>query len=196
MKYKTREFNLKNLQGISDKQIRVHLDLYDGYVKNTNILQETLDKLAEAEVPPYAMESVRRRLGFEFNGMRMHEYYFEQLEEKTSDARGTALDELVSVKFGDFDKFISNFKEIAMTRGIGWTILYMDRKHKNENDVPEVHIAWVADHELGQLADLQILLVLDMWEHAFMVDYTPAEKSNYIDAFFENLNWNIVEERI
>ncbi len=197
MSYTTRTFNLPELTGLSDKQIQVHLGLYDGYVKNTNILQETLDSLEKENAPTYAIESTRRRLGFEFNGMRMHEFYFEQLENgATDEARGGALDEIVSAKFGDFDNFLANFKEVAMSRGIGWTILYMDRKNKDAADVPEAFVAWVSDHELGQLADTQILLALDMWEHAFMVDYTPAEKKDYVEAFFKNLNWQVVEERI
>ncbi len=197
MQYKTREFNLPNLKGLSQKQIEVHLGLYDGYVKHTNILYETLKELEESNAPQYAIESVRRRLGFEFNGMRMHEFYFEQLEHgATDEARGGALDEIVSAKYGDFDKFLEIFKQVAMSRGIGWTILYMDKKQKNDADIPEAHIAWVPDHELGQLADASVLLALDMWEHAYMVDYTPSEKAEYIKAFFENLNWEVVEKRI
>ena len=199
-KYQAKDFNLPELRGLSAKQIEVHLGLYNGYVNFTNTLQETLEELKkDPEKNAYAIESVRRRLGFEFNGMRLHEIYFEQLEHGASEEpRGKALDEIVSNKFGDFDNFLNEFKKTAMTRGIGWTILAVDEKDIDtaKGDVPEAFIFWVADHELGQLADSKILLALDMWEHAFMVDYTPAEKAEYTEAFFNNLNWSVVEERI
>ena len=198
-KYETREFNLKNLEGLSEKQVEAHLGLYKGYVAHVNILQETLQKLNKSpQENAYAIESVRRRLGFEFNGMRMHEIYFEQLENGDgAQPRGEALDEIVSTKYGSFDSFLEEFKKTAMTRGIGWTVLAIDRNVDTENEeVPEPFIVWIADHELGQLGDLNIILSLDMWEHAFMVDYLPAEKADYVDAFFKNLNWKIVEERI
>jgi Fe-Mn family superoxide dismutase len=76
-----------------------------------------------------------------------------------------------------------------MTRGIGWTVLYHDPKGKT------VHTAWVGDHELGQLAGLPVILAMDMWEHAFMVDYLPSEKKQYIEAFLKNTNWKVVESR-
>ena len=199
-KYQAKKFNLPELTGLSQKQVEVHLGLYNGYVNFTNTLQETLEELKkEPEKNAYAIESVKRRLGFEFNGMRMHELYFEQLESGPSEEpRGKAFDEIVSNKFGDFDSFLAEFKKTAMTRGIGWTVLAIDEKDIDtaKGDVPEAFIAWVADHELGQLADSKILLALDMWEHAFMVDYSPAEKSNYVEAFFKNLNWSVAEARI
>ncbi len=195
MKYEAKQFNLPNLEGLSEKQIEVHLGLYNGYVAHTNLLQEVLEDLKkDPEKNAYAIESVRRRIGFEFNGMRMHELYFEQLENgATDEARGGAFDEIVSNKYGDFDAFLSEFKKTAMTRGIGWTVLAIDRRVQG---VPEAFVLWVADHELGQLGDLDVLLALDMWEHAYMVDYTPAEKAQYIEAFFKNLNWNVVEKRV
>ncbi len=195
--YKAKEFNLPELSGLSQKQVEVHLGLYNGYVAHVNKLQEQLEYLQkDPEKNAYAIESVRRRIGFEFNGMRMHEFYFEQLEDDATDeARGGALDEIVSNKFGSFDEFLKEFKSSAMTRGIGWTVLAIDRQME-ASEIPEAFVLWVADHELGQLGDLNVLLALDMWEHAFMVDYTPAEKSDYIEAFFKNLNWEVVEKRI
>ncbi len=196
-KYEAKEYNLPDLSGLSAKQLEVHLGLYNGYVAYVNKLQEQLESLMQdKEKNAYAIESVRRRIGFEFNGMRMHELYFDQFESgATDEARGGALDEIVSNKFGDFDAFLETFKSTAMTRGIGWTILAIDRKVQ-DGEVPEAFVLWVADHELGQLGDLNVLLALDMWEHAYMVDYTPAEKADYVQAFFKNLNWELVEKRI
>ena len=195
--YEAKNFNLPTLTGLSEKQVEVHLGLYKGYVAHVNKLQDELERLQkDPEANAYSIESVRRRLGFEFNGMRMHELYFDQMEEgPTDEARGGALDEIVSSKFGSFDEFLKEFKSTAMTRGIGWTVLAIDRQVEVP-EVPEAFVIWVADHELGQLGDLNVLLALDMWEHAYMVDYTPAEKADYIEAFFKNLNWELVEKRI
>lgn len=190
--YTPKTFALPPLEGISEKQIAVHLALYEGYVKHTNVLREQIAKLTELDKDGYAfaITETRRRLGFEFNGMRMHEYYFSQFENGAQALNTESpLAHAVTEKYGSVDAFIAHFKGVGMSRGIGWTVLYQDK----EGDT--VHIAWVTDHELGQLGGLNIILAMDMWEHAFMVDYVPAEKKNYIEAFFNNLNWGVIEGR-
>lgn len=192
MEYVAKKFDLPVLEGISEKQVEVHLGLYAGYVKHTNVLREQIADLTalDAEKYAYAITETRRRLGFEFNGMRMHELYFTQFEGGAKDANGdSALAKAVSEKYGSWDAFITHFKSVGMSRGIGWTILYQDP------DGGTVHTAWVTDHELGQLGNLPVILAMDMWEHAFMVDYVPAEKKNYVEAFFKNLNWSVIESR-
>lgn len=199
MKYETREFNLPTgqaglpkLDGISDKQIEVHLGLYKGYVTHVNKLHDQIAELTatDANKYAYAITETRRRLGFEFNGMRMHEYYFEQFDNgPKAIGQGLPLTTSLADKYGSWDGFIAHFKEVAMSRGIGWTVLYWDQI----GNTP--HVAWVTDHELGTLAGLPIILALDMWEHAFMVDYTPTEKAQYIDAFLSNVNWELVSTR-
>ena len=164
MTYTAKTFNLPALPGLSEKQITVHLALYEGYVKNVNLILEN----------PAA-----GRFNFEFNGMRMHELYFEQLEGRlTSLTAGSAL---VGIE--------EKAREVATTRGVGWVVVYFDP------DTKKPHTVFVNDHEVGQLAGLPIILALDMWEHAYMVDYLPAEKKNYVDAFFANVNWGVVEKR-
>lgn len=190
--YTPQIFSLPELPGLSEKQIKVHIGLYEGYVKHINVLREQIKDLEalDKEKYAYAITETRRRLGFEFNGMRMHEYYFTQFESgavtcntESGFAKG------VSEKYGSVENFITHFTSVAMSRGIGWSILYYDPI----GNTP--HTAWVTDHELGQLGGLPILLALDMWEHAFMVDYVPAEKKNYIEAFLKNVNWSVVEKR-
>lgn len=190
--YEPQTFNLPSLKGISEKQIEVHLGLYGGYVKHINILREQIADLSAQDPEKYhfAIESIRRRLGFEFNGMRMHEFYFPQWEGGASEASlDSALATALSEKYESWEDFIAHFKSVAMSRGSGWTTLGWDSK----GNTP--HIWWTADHELGTLADMDILLTADMWEHAYMVDYLPAEKSKHLDAFFENLNWDVVMKR-
>lgn len=190
--YQEMTFDLPVLDGISPKQLEVHLGLYKGYVKNLNVLQATIDayKTTEDEGGRYAVSEMKRRLAFEFDGMRMHEYYFAQWEKGTKEVdQNSALAQSVVRQWGSWDAFINEFKAVGMMRGIGWTILYFDAK------AGAFHTAWVGDHELGQLAGLPIILCMDMWEHAYMVDYTPAEKKNYIEAFFKNLNWETIQSR-
>ena len=190
--YQPQSFDLPTLTGISDKQIDVHLGLYQGYVKHINTLRDQIADLSalDAEKYHFAIESTRRRLGFEFNGMRMHEFYFPQWEGgPTEEPRDSALATAVSEKYGSWDACIAHFKQVALSRGSGWTTLGWDAQGKTP------HIWWTADHELGTLADMQVILTADMWEHAYMVDYLPAEKAQHVDAFFDNLNWNVITQR-
>jgi len=190
--YEAKKFDLPDLQGLSEKQVTAHLGLYEGYVKNINHLREQIKDLkeADAEKYAYAIMELRRRLGFEFNGMRMHEYYFDQFVGSSADVNADSeLGKSVAHKYGSWEDFIAHFTTVGMTRGIGWTILYADPEGKT------VHTAWVSDHELGQLGGLPVILAMDMWEHAFMVDYLPSEKKQYIEAFLSNVNWSTIEKR-
>jgi len=192
MKYTVRTFDLPELQGLSKKQIDIHLALYAGYVTHTNLILETIEKLRESDATgnSYLIRELRRRLSFEFNGMRMHEYYFEQVEHHTVPAEvDGSFVKLVSERYGSWQKFIDHLHEVAGTRGVGWVVVYLDTA------VNTVVAAWVNDHEVGQLGGLPILLAIDLWEHAYMVDYTPADKKDYVSAYLNNLNWNIVEHR-
>lgn len=203
MIYPEQKFTIPTLEGISPKQLEVHLGLYGGYVKHVNLVREKIRELEalDREKHTYAITELRRRFAFEFDGMRMHEYYFEEFEGgATSPSTGSTnslqagsgqstLIQALIEKYGDFEKFLTHFKTVAMTRGIGWTVLYFDPRGRTP------HTVWVGDHEVGHLAGLPVILALDMWEHAYMVDYTPSEKKQYIEAFFKNLNWDVVEKR-
>lgn len=190
--YEEKKFVLPDLQGLSAKQLETHLKLYAGYITHVNLIRKNIRELeaVDKEKNAYLVSELRRRFSFEFNGMRMHEYYFEQFENgATSESSDGALVAALSEKYGDFQKWKEHFIAVAMSRGIGWAILYWDARGKTP------HSVWVGDHELGTLAGLPVIIALDMWEHAYMMDYTPAEKKKYIDAFFANLNWDTVERR-
>jgi Fe-Mn family superoxide dismutase len=192
MNYTARTFNLPELKGLSKKQMDVHLALYEGYVKHTNLILTKIESLAkeDPEGNAYLMAELRRRFGFEFDGMRMHEYYFEQFEGGALRPQNESplLDAAVS-RYGNWDAFIAHVKEVCGTRGIGWTVVYYDPSGRT------LHTAWINDHEVGQLAGLPIILAIDMWEHAYMVDYVPADKKSYVEAFLENVNWEVIEKR-
>lgn len=201
MTYTAKQFDLPVLKGLSDKQIKVHLALYEGYVKHANLIMSMIAayEKTDDEGGKFAVAELRRRFAFEFDGMRMHEHYFEQLEAGSRQPEaGSALANAVAEKYGStalttggggIESLVAQVKQVATTRGIGWVVVYYDPAAKT------LHTTFVADHELGQLAGLPIILALDLWEHAYMVDYVPAEKKNYIDAFFENVNWSVIEER-
>ncbi len=189
--YTPKTFDLPELTGISKKQIDVHLALYQGYVKHTNLILEKIEKLRaeDATENAYLINELRRRIGFEFDGMRMHEYYFEQLEGGANDISTGTFATLAEAKYGGWNEFLAHLGEVAGTRGIGWVVVYFDSVANT------LHTAFVNDHELGQLSGLPIMLAIDLWEHAFMVDYVPAEKKTYVDAFLANVNWGVVEAR-
>lgn len=191
MTYTAKTFSLPPIEGISQKQIDVHLKLYAGYVTHTNLIIDTIEKLRteDAKGNAYTINELRRRLGFEFDGMRMHEYYFAQLEGGATPA-GEKLTALATTKYGSVDGLLAHIREVAGTRGIGWVVVYYDKEANT------LHTAFVNDHELGQLSGLPIVYALDLWEHAFMVDYVPADKKNYVDVILANTNWGVVESRI
>jgi superoxide dismutase, Fe-Mn family len=191
--YTAATFTIPSLTGISEKQIEVHLGLYNGYVKNLNTLNEQIADLEKMDAAKnaYTIETLRRRVGWEFNGMRNHEFYFAQFQKdaRAYENAATLRAELART-FATFDDFTVSFKKICMSRGPGWALLVQDRTTK------DIFTTWVTEHEQGTLSDCQILLAADMWEHAFMVDYTPAEKSKAVDAFMANVHWGVVEARL
>ena len=187
--YTARQFSFGTLEGISQKQLDVHIKLYEGYVKFINVLDEKQSEMIkDAEKQAYALSEVTRRIGFEWNGMRMHEHYFSQWEGTPSPIGGKLADALVA-QYGTMEAWVERFKGISMMRGIGWAILSWDPMGKQFVN------SFVADHELGQLNGVTTILALDMWEHAYMVDYTPSEKAKYVEVFFKNLNGDVVGKR-
>jgi len=187
--YTAQSFLFGKLDGISEKQLDVHIKLYEGYVTHVNHLFEVqADLKKDSEKNAYALAEVTRRIGFEWNGMRMHEHYFAQWEGNHTPL-SDELTKAIETQYGGMENWMHQFKATAMMRGIGWTLLSQD------NATGNLITHWVSDHELGQLNDTTSILALDMWEHAFMIDYAPAEKKNYIDAWLKNLNGEIISKR-
>jgi len=189
--YTAKEFKINELKDISSKTIEEHLKLYAGYVKHTNLILEKISELSEdTEKNLYTIGELKRRLGFEFGGMRNHEYYFSQFEgEAKAMNNESALYKKIEATWGSYDKWLSEFKTLAMTRGIGWAILYYDGVNDNLINT------WVGEQHEGHLTGLKPVLALDMWEHSYMLDVAPSEKKKYVEAFFENVNFEVVESR-
>jgi Fe-Mn family superoxide dismutase len=191
MAYTAREYgNLVGMEGFSETLLRNHFTLYQGYVTNTNRLLDSLaSMLKEGKVgtPEYA--ELKRRLGFEFNGMRLHEYYFENLGGKGVINKSGRLGKKLAEDFGSYEDWERDFKGTGAMRGIGWAILYQD------NITGRLINQWINEHETGHLAGGIPILVLDVFEHAFMIDY-GLKRADYIEAFFKNVNWGKVDSRL
>lgn len=187
--FEEKKFNIPNLKGISEKNIEEHLKLYAGYVKHSNLILEKIEELGvDTEKNAYALGEVQRRFSFEFNGVRNHEVYFDSLSDGPKNLENESeLKKEIENEFGSFDKWLARFKSIALTRGIGWAMLYYDRKDKRLLN------AWVDEQHLGQLQDCAPILALDMWEHSYVADYQPSGKKQYVEDFFTNLNWQNIE---
>lgn len=191
MHYTPLSFEIGTLDGICSETIEEHIGLYNGYVKHVNLIAEKIAAYNhDPENNSYAISEMQRRLGFEFGGMRNHEYYFTQLEGGAKALPEGKLRELIERQWGSVESWKARFEKIAMTRGVGWAMLYHD-PHTDQ-----LVVTWVDEQHIGQLADLDIVLALDMWEHSYMRDYVPSKKKEYIDAFFRNLNWEVVASRV
>lgn len=194
--YKAKQFNLSGLKGISDQTLEMHFKLYEGYVKETNNLEERIaeflkdGKVDQEEMPLYS--ELKRRLGFEFNGMVLHEYYFENLKKngETDPAGNSAFYKAAETSFGSYEIWKADFVGVGKMRGVGWAICFEQPKTGRLSN------HWISLHQSGEVAGYNPVLVMDVWEHAFLLDYKPAHRPRYIEAFFSNMDWNSVEGRL
>jgi Fe-Mn family superoxide dismutase len=192
-RYAPKKWDLAGLQGISDATLEMHFGLYEGYVKNVNLLNERLEEIratgkAAGSDPSYA--ELVRRLGFEYNGMRLHEYYFDNMTTRPAELGNGKLYNALGEAYGGFEEWKKDFVAVAGMRGIGWAIAYYDVAGG------QISNHWINDHENGNLAGCIPIVVLDVWEHAYIKDYKPADRGKYIDAFFANTDWKRCESRL
>ncbi|MSR85968.1 superoxide dismutase [Candidatus Woesearchaeota archaeon] len=176
--------------GMSDTLLRNHFTLYQGYVTNTNKLIDTMMamvKEGKAATPEFA--ELKRRFGWEFNGMRLHELYFGNMKNggKAGDLNCSLAKALMET-FSSFEEWQKAFKAVGTMRGIGWVILAYDPEGKRFFNL------WINEHDVGHLAGTIPLLIMDVFEHAYMVDYN-LKKADYIETFFKNIDWSVVEKR-
>jgi superoxide dismutase, Fe-Mn family len=185
-KYEPKQFNIGELKGLSKVSIDEHIKLYEGYIKHVNLIGEQLANKSGLE---YSDREMQRRLGFEFGGMKNHEIYFDSLSDGTKEInKDSALYKAIESEWGSFDKWLELFKQTAQTRGVGWTILYFDKENN------KLLNTWVDEQQFGHLPGTKAILALDMWEHSFVLDYKPSGKVQYIEDFFQNLNWSKIED--
>ncbi len=194
--YKAKQFNLSGLNGISDQTLEMHFKLYEGYVKETNNLNEKIaeflkdGKVDQDEMPLYS--ELKRRLGFEFNGMVLHEYYFDNLKKGggADPARNSGFLKAAESSFGTYEVWKADFVGVGKMRGVGWAMCY------EHPDSGRLSNHWISLHQIGEVAGFNPVLVMDVWEHAFLLDYKPADRPKYIEAFFSNIDWTAVERRL
>ncbi|WP_312197416.1 superoxide dismutase [Anaerospora hongkongensis] len=191
MVYKVKDYShLLGMEGFSNRLLKNHFTLYEGYVKNTNLLLSTLEDLiaeGKGSTPEYA--ELKRRLGWEYDGMRLHEYYFANLGGNGEVDDECHLVERIEANFGSLALWQADFIATGMMRGVGWAVLYRD------NATGRLINFWINEHDTGHPSGGSALLVMDVWEHAYMLDY-GLNRRDYIDAFFRNLDWNIVDQRL
>ncbi len=191
MPYEAKNYeHLLGLEGFSETLLKNHFTLYQGYVTNTNKLSDLLKaKLEAGETATPEFAELKRRFGWEFNGMRLHEYYFSNMKNG-----GSAIDEhfelyqKIEKDFGSFAKWESDFRATGAMRGIGWVILSYDKIEKRLFNI------WINEHDAGHLAGAEPLLVMDVFEHAFMIDY-GLKRADYIAAFWKAIDWSEVNKR-
>ncbi|SDF30197.1 superoxide dismutase [Sporolituus thermophilus] len=191
MEYKAKDYSyLIGMEGFSPELLRMHFTLYQGYVTNTNKLLEILDQMLRAgnlNTPEY--NELKRHLGWEFDGMRLHEYYFENLGGNGRLSRRSRVAAAMAQNFGSVQAWEKDFRATGAIRGIGWAILYQDVTNGRLINF------WINEHDKGHPAGCNPLLVMDVWEHAYMPDY-GLDRAAYINAFFGNIDWRVVEERL
>jgi len=191
MVYTAKDYGrLLGMEGFSDTLLKNHFTLYQGYVTNTNKLMEILAQMTKegkAGTPEFG--ELKRRLGWEFNGMRLHEYYFENLGGKGGPEKTGKLFKKVSEDFGSNEVWEKEFKAVGTMRGIGWAILYQDKL------TGRLINFWINEHDVGHPAGCTPILIMDVFEHAFMLDY-GLKRADYIEAFIKNINWAAVEGRL
>lgn len=192
MSYEAKKFeNLLGLEGFSDQLLNNHFALYQGYVTNANKLADALNALLKenkAATPEYA--ELKRRFGWEYNGMRLHESYFGNMTKtpKLLD-ESSELGKKIIGSFGSFAAWQNDFRATGAMRGIGWVVLYHDVQADRLFNV------WINEHDAGHLSGATPLLVMDVFEHAYMIDY-QLKKADYLEAFFRLIDWQVVEKRL
>jgi Fe-Mn family superoxide dismutase len=191
MAYTAKDYSkLIGLEGLSETLLKNHFTLYQGYVTNTNKVLDSLGQMQKADkagTPEFA--ELKRRLGWEFNGMRLHELYFENLGGKAQIDKSGRLAKKMTEEFGGYDIWEKDFKATGSMRGIGWAVLYQDTSNGRLINF------WINEHDVSHPCGCSPLLIMDVFEHAFMMDY-GLKKADYIGAFFKNINWQAVETRI
>jgi Fe-Mn family superoxide dismutase len=194
--YKARQFNLSGLNGISDRTLEMHFKLYEGYVNETNRLTEKISAfLRDGKVDQdemLAFSELKRRLGFEYNGRVLHEHYFGNLKRGGSGDpdKTSPFYQAAKQSFGSYDIWKADFVSTGKMRVVGWAICYEDPTSGQLSN------HWISLHQTGNVAGFNPVLVMDLWEHAFLLDYKPAERPKYIEAFFSNIDWEVAEGRL
>jgi Fe-Mn family superoxide dismutase len=192
--YEAREFDLTAVTGLSTRAVELHLELYQGYVKAFNALlaeQQAAFPAAGEAVTPLDLAAHVRRYAFEYNGIVLHELFFEALGAPggSSPDKGGALADAAARSFGSLDQWMSHAAALAKLRGVGWVVTLHDP------DRNQLHNTWVDLHHLNVPANLRVVLALDLWEHAYLLDFAPAQRENYFETLWSSVDWARIDRR-
>jgi Fe-Mn family superoxide dismutase len=191
MPYAPKDYSkLLGMAGFSETMLKNHFTLYQGYVTNTNKVLDILDQMnkdGKTATPEFA--ELKRRLGWEFNGMRLHEYYFENLGNTGGISKDGKAAKAIGASFGSVEAWEKDFRATGAMRGIGWVVLYQDTSSNRLMNF------WINEHDTAHPAGCNPLLIMDVFEHAYMPDY-GLKRADYIEAFFKNINWSAVDARV
>jgi len=191
--YQVRTFDLSGVEGLSKKAIDLHLGLYKTYVETLNKLLEQSPQrtgAAAAAAAPLALDGYNRRFAFEYNGVALHELFFEQLagKRRRPDQDGDFVESLQQ-EHGDLAGWRASIEALAKTRGVGWVLTLRERGKQR------LHNCWIDLHQLNVLVNCDVVFALDLWEHAYMIDFTPAQRADYVKVILDNVDWPVVEQR-
>jgi len=189
-KFRPKDYSyLMGTKGFSDVMLNNHFKLYEGYVKNTNTLSEEINQIAsKGNMEAPAFGELKRRFGWEYNGMRLHELYFENFGPKEEPLIDSSLKEALRDNFISMEKWKDEFLSTAAMRGVGWVVLYKDPL------TTDLFICWIDEHNNGHLVGSEPILVLDVFEHAYITDY-GLNRGKYLSNFYEQINWEVVTSR-
>ena len=185
MSHQLRNFDLSHVQGLSKKALDLHLGLYKGYVDNFNQLLEQATQKSPLTADGYA-----RRFAFEYNGVALHELFFEALAgQKQAPQAGSGFSAALGT-FGGFEGWKAAVEALGKTRGVGWVLTVRERFGERR-----LHNCWIDLHQLNVPANTDVVFALDLWEHAFMIDFAPSQRADYMRIVFDNIDWGVVESR-
>ena len=188
--YEQKDFShLLGTPGLSDALLQAHFDVYVGHLNNVNALSDELAGAPLNGTPSLDWSELKRRFGWEWNGMRLHELYFENLTRNPAPPeKGSVFGTRLVADFGSFLSWVKDFRATGSLRGIGWAALVWD------GVAGRLHDIWIDEHDRGHLAGCSVILVMDVFEHAFAADY-GAKRGRYIDAFLSAVDWSVAERR-
>lgn len=190
-KYKPVDFSylLGKVNGINDDLMKIHFKLYEGLVGATNKALVEIEKANITGVKNMVeYSSIQKQLSFFFNGMRLHELYFGVMCGDNMEKKNNELVKAIDKSFGSFNKWKANFMATGDIPGVGFVALCRDKVTGN------MHNTWINEFNIGELIGVDILLVMDMWEHAFLCEF-GLDTKKYQETFLNNVNWSVVSKR-
>jgi Fe-Mn family superoxide dismutase len=194
--YPLRHYDLGGLRGVSDSCLESHFDVYREYVNATNLLAERIAQLARQFADQGEAATIfpllERRLAFEFHGMVLHEHYFGNLTRDGAGepARASAFRAAAEASFGGFDAWRNDFARLGCLRGAGWVMACV------EPSTGRLSNHRIMLNEMQPLSKLTPVIVLDGWDHAYVPDFKPTGRHLYVETFFANVDWSVVEARL